>query len=88
MTDQPIGANVRYTWDTDTFSGYVSFGEYDEENNCSQPDGLNDDYIFYYCSHKELVDMIGVQQPDGWTITSIEAYSYGTYEGMSTYGEE
>lgn len=91
MTNQPIGADITFRWIEEPEGAkqqaYVSFGEYDKENNCSSPDGLNDDFVFYYCSQQELVDMIGDTSGD-WVLISIDEYSYGTYEGMTTYGEE
>lgn len=47
---EPIGATVFYKWkdfnDEETQS-YVSFGDYDEENNCDSY-GNDDNYIFHY----------------------------------------
>jgi hypothetical protein len=79
MSDQPIGAEILYAWSNDLntkYQAYVSFGEYDEETGCSLPDGRDDETIFYYCSHKELVDMIGNKQDNGWIPTEILSYEY------------
>lgn len=46
----PIGATVFYKWkdfNDDETQSYVSFGTYDEENNCDSY-GNDDNYIFHY----------------------------------------
>ena len=81
MTDRKkFGAYITYKWsgDDEDLDGYVSFGEYDGNLEISVPDGTPDEYIFYYCSEQELLDMIGVEQPDGWTILKVGNYNFGT----------
>lgn len=83
MTNQPIGATIIYRWLTESLpnedcEGYVSFGEYIEANE-QDSYGVNDDYIFYYCSQQELVEMLTQDLRKGrgdWQLVSIDEYHY------------
>lgn len=76
--EKPIGAwvTVKYKSVNQEISSYVSFGEYDAEAGCSQPDGVHDDRVFIYASQEELIDLTKNDCYAEWVILSIDEYVY------------
>lgn len=76
---EPMGAEVIYSYDDDLSNvhipprhAYVSFGDYDEQNNVDTF-GVDDDTIFYYFpdGEQELLDYISNPASE-FVITSYE----------------
>jgi len=73
---QPIGAhvNIKWTYDDEEIDGYyISFGEYDEDN---EPDcdsfGVPDNSIFFYCDGEHALKSYMTRGVEDFVVLSYE----------------
>ena len=78
MTDSrlPIGAECFISWkdnpEKDYGSVYISFGEYDEENDCDTH-GRPDDTVFFYVENEyELIEKMIKNNGEDFIVLSYE----------------
>lgn len=82
--NKPTGADCNIRWFkgnlSPSFSGYISFGHYDEDRD-TDAHGRADDTVFYYCDDEaELIKLMDKNNGGDFVVLSYEL----NYESFTT----